>query len=129
MFLGANFALVGIYGCAYSEWSPGLQHFNILFFVYLCSPPPDAPSSSIESNLPVSHPTPAIQIVGYVGIIVRQTNLCYWTWGALKSSGRGLLSTAAAFAGATVEMEGTNVSGKATQSPKTTRWKPIRNPA
>ena len=50
------------FGCACSEWPPGLRYFNI-YSIFLSSPPPDGSSSGTESNLPVSHPTPGIQIV------------------------------------------------------------------
>ena len=39
----------------------------------------NGPSSGTESNLPVSHPTPGIQIVSYASIIARLDNLCLWT--------------------------------------------------
>ena len=51
------------FGCACSEWPPGLRYFNV-YYIFLSSPP-DGPSSGTESNLPVSHPTPGIQIVDY----------------------------------------------------------------
>ena len=52
--------------CACSEWSPGLQYFNISYiFSIFSSSPPDGPSSGTESNLPVSHPAPGIQIVDF----------------------------------------------------------------
>ena len=57
-------------GRACSEWPPGLRYFNI-YSVFLSSPPPDGPSSGTEVNLPVSHPTPGIQIVDYASMIVR----------------------------------------------------------
>ena len=33
--------------------------------IFLSSPLPDGPSSGTESNLPVRHPTPGAQIIGY----------------------------------------------------------------
>ena len=53
-------------------------NFNI-YSILLSSPPPDGPSSGTESNLPVSHPTPGIQIAEYASIIVRQDNVCLRT--------------------------------------------------
>ena len=38
-----------------------------IFSIFLSSPAPDGPSLGTESNLPVSHPTPGIQIVDYPG--------------------------------------------------------------
>ena len=35
------------------------------YYIFLSSPPPDGPSSGTESNLPVSHSTPGIQIVDF----------------------------------------------------------------
>ena len=58
------------FGCACSEWSPGLRHFNI-YSILLSFPLPDGLSSGTESNLPVSHPTPGIRIVNYRGLGVR----------------------------------------------------------
>ena len=37
-----------------------------IYSIFLFSPPRDGPSSGTESNLPVSHPTPGIQIVDYL---------------------------------------------------------------
>ena len=51
-----------IFGCACSEWPPGLRYINI-YSIFLSSTPPDGPSSGTESNLPVSHPTAGIQTV------------------------------------------------------------------
>ena len=51
-------------GVACTEWPPRLGYFNIYSILLFC-PPPDGPSSGTESNLPVSHTTPGIQIVDY----------------------------------------------------------------
>ena len=57
----------------------------------------------------------------WLSIFGRQDNLCLWTQGALRSSRRRCLSTASAFAEATVKIEGNQFAVKATQSPRTTR--------
>ena len=47
----------------------GLRDSGTLIYIYsifLSSPPPDGLSPGTESNLPVSHPTPGIQIVDYI---------------------------------------------------------------
>ena len=66
-----------IFVCACSEWPPGLLYFNICS-IFLSTPPPDGPLFGTESNLPVSHPTPAIRIVDNASMIVRRDNLCLW---------------------------------------------------
>ena len=58
------FTLSVLFGCSCSEWPPGLRYF-IIYSIFLSSPPPDRPSSGTESNVPVSHPTPGVQIVDY----------------------------------------------------------------
>ena len=60
-----QFTTFVLFGCACSEWPPGLGYFNIYYI--LSSPPPDGPSSGTESSRPVNHPTPGIQIVDQSG--------------------------------------------------------------
>ena len=64
-----------MFGCACSEWPPGLGYFNI-YSIFLSSPPPDGLSSGTESNLPVNHPPQGIQIVDYV----EHTHVCGQLW-------------------------------------------------
>ena len=47
-----------------------------MYSIFFSSAPPDGLSSDTESNLPVSHPTPGMQIVDYASMIVRQEN--FW---------------------------------------------------
>ena len=54
-----------LFGCACSEWPPGPEYFNMYIYSIFLSSPPEGPSSGTESSLPVSHPTPGMQIVDY----------------------------------------------------------------
>ena len=56
------FTISVLFGCACSEWPPGLRYLNI-YSIFLLSSPPDCPSSGTESNVPVSHPTTNVQVV------------------------------------------------------------------